>query len=348
MNNELPFVSIIVLNYNGKHHLHEFILSIENLNYPKSKFELLIVDNGSLDGSVEYLKKNYPWITLIVFEKNYGFAEGNNLALEYAKGEFIAFINNDTVVEKDWLIEMAKYALIEENAIFCSKMIRYDHKNIIVFCGSKLLFWGVPFSFEVYKEDYINKREEKIISFYADGCGMLIKKELFIKLGKFDKDYFAYAEDYDLSWKAWLSGCKIYCIPSSRFYHKISSTYGSRSDKYIFLLWRNSITNIIKYVEIKNLFKMLFFHLAFSFAVYLFLFVPEKKYKMIYPILKAYFYNLKDIKSAYYKRKDIQMKRVVSDSEMFNNGLIMSFKDSIRQNKEYLQRKKDFEQGYLD
>ncbi|MCC7572396.1 MAG: glycosyltransferase [Candidatus Methanofastidiosum sp.] len=347
ISDQLPYVSIIVVNYNGKHHISEFVESIKNLNYPKSRFELIIADNGSSDGSSNFIKKNYPWIRTIQFEKNYGFAEGNNLTVKYAKGEYIAFINNDTIVEKNWLSEMIKYAMIEQNAIYSSMMLRYDHRDIVVFCGSKLFAWGVPFSPHVYKFDYQLDIKEKIISFYADGCGMLLKKELFTDLGGFDKDYFAYAEDYDFSWKAWLYGYNVYCIPSSKFYHKISSTFGRRSSRGIHLLWRNNITNILKYTEAKNLFKIIFLHLIFSLSVYLALFIPEREYMMIFAIIKSYFSNIKNIRKIYRKRKIIQLNRTVSDYEISKIGIKFSLKESIKQNLKFIKRKKDFERGNM-
>ncbi|MCE5328889.1 glycosyltransferase family 2 protein [bacterium] len=102
----LPFVSIITVNYNGIFFLKKLFDSINNLNYPRDKFQVIMVDNASKDGSIDFVRKNYPFVEILTLEKNLGFAGGNNAGVKLARGDYIAFINNDCVVEREWLINM--------------------------------------------------------------------------------------------------------------------------------------------------------------------------------------------------------------------------------------------------
>ena len=114
-----PFVSIIVLNYNGKGYLKSCFSSLQLINYPRSKYEVVLVDNGSKDGSVEYVQKEFPWVRIVLLNQNFGFGGGNNKGVKFVKGEYIAFLNNDTQVTEDWLLELVQ-ASIDFSVPICS------------------------------------------------------------------------------------------------------------------------------------------------------------------------------------------------------------------------------------
>ena len=345
----VPFVSILVVNYNGKKHFDEFFNSMFNLEYPKTRYEIVVVDNGSSDGSVEYLVDKYseyikgrrfPKIKIIKLNKNYGFAEGNNIGVNYCDGEFIALINNDTVVDKYWLSELIKHAVKDPNAIYGSKMLWYIKKDYIVYHGGVYLAWGWPLHLKGFEKNS-DDQTEQILSVYADGCGMLISKSLFLKLGGFDKSYFAYAEDYELSWKAWLQGYRVYFIPTAKFYHKVSSTLGRISPNYIYLLWRNQLRNIIKFVELHNLLIMLPLFILHTIATYLILLVEGHPLTII-PMIKAYLKVLSELPTLIEIRREIQSRRVVRDRDLKKLGLILSFRESIMKSLDLLRKRKKF------
>src|ERR1700674_3175100 len=106
MPSELPSVSVVVLNWNGKGHLTACLDSLLALDYPASKLQILLCDNGSTDGSVKFVRKGFPKVTVVSLDRNYGFAEGNNRAAKEAMGEWVAFLNNDMWVEPQWLKNM--------------------------------------------------------------------------------------------------------------------------------------------------------------------------------------------------------------------------------------------------
>src|SRR5436190_2997233 len=107
-NPKLPTVSVVVLNYNGLKHLDTCFLSLGALEYPKDRLELILTDNGSSDGSVEFMRKRFPQVRVVETGGNLGFAAGNNFGVERATGQYVAFLNNDTRVEPDWLSELVK------------------------------------------------------------------------------------------------------------------------------------------------------------------------------------------------------------------------------------------------
>src|SRR3990170_8146316 len=120
----LPLCSIVALNYNGKEHLEECFNSIREMNYPKSRYELIMVDNGSKDNSVNFARKKFPWVKILKLDKNYGFAEGNNRGMEVARGKYVIILNNDTKVDKNFLLELVKVA---------------ENNKKIAACGAKIL-----------------------------------------------------------------------------------------------------------------------------------------------------------------------------------------------------------------
>src|SRR5665647_2274421 len=113
----LPSVSIIVLNYNGRKYLDDCFSSLAKISYPKSRFEVILVDNFSSDGSVGYVRNMYPWVKVAPLSKNYGFTGGNNVGAGLAKGEYLVFLNNDVVVDVDWLKALVNVVLTHPDAI---------------------------------------------------------------------------------------------------------------------------------------------------------------------------------------------------------------------------------------
>jgi len=129
MDVDWPVASVVVLNYNGLRFLDDCFRSLERLEYPRDRLEVIMVDNGSTDGSVAYVQDVYPWVRVIVNKVNLGFAGGNNVGLETARGEYILTLNNDTRVEPTWLVELVRVAESEPR---------------VGMCASKMLFMSQP------------------------------------------------------------------------------------------------------------------------------------------------------------------------------------------------------------
>lgn len=249
-----PKITISIINLDGKEYLDECLKSIANLNYPKDKIEVIVVDNYSKDDSIKFLENNFPEIRVIRNPQNYGFARANNQAAEIASGEYIAFLNNDTKVDPDWLIELLR-PVYGSRDVICSgsKVLSFDGKNID-FAGGMINFEGKGFQIDYglpLEKDIHNI--ERYLPF-VNGGAMLIQKDIFIKAGGFDEDFFAYYEDVDLGWRLWVLGYKVIFAPKSVVYHMHHGTSKNFSDdKLRFLKERNSLISIFKNYDENNL-----------------------------------------------------------------------------------------------
>ncbi len=235
---KLPKCSIIVLNYNGKDLLDDCFTSLRKLNYPKKQHEIIMVDNGSTDGSINYAKSKYPWLKIVKLDKNYGFSEGNDKGIHHAKGDYIIFLNNDTKVERNWLIELVKVAMSSDKIAICGSKMINQHNNGIISLGGrgKLNFWGIP------KIDTPTNLKGFIEAFWVPGGALLIKKSVLNKLEYcFDPSYFAYFEEHDLCWRVRLLGYSVIYVPTSVVHHKYKATASKFGDLLDFYHYRNKI-----------------------------------------------------------------------------------------------------------
>lgn len=211
------FVSIIIVNYNGEFYLDRCLDSLKDTTYPN--FEVIVIDNNSSDRSSDLVKSKYPYVKLIELKKNLGFAPANNLGAEVGKGDFYIFLNNDTIVTKTWLYELVKAIVGSQDdkvAIAQSFLVRQDGE--IDSSGDFIDKFGRPYSSKL--ENPPDGRH--IMS--ARAASMIIKKEVFWKLGGFEEIFFASFEDVHLGWKAWIAGYKVILASNSIVYHFTGQT----------------------------------------------------------------------------------------------------------------------------
>jgi len=239
LKSKLPFCSIIVLNYNGEKVIAKCIETLMFLDYPQKNYEIIIVDNNSTDKSKNIINKfvkNFKYIKKIYLNANYGFSKGNNVGIKAAKGRYIALLNNDAFVEKNWL--KAQLQVFKENEmVFATTSKIYIlrslnnsdkfKKQFIQNAGSLVFQDGygrdigsiVDYEhsqlYEVDKQQYDEIREVYSIC----GAGCMIRKDLLEKLGYLDESFFFYYEDTDLSERARFCGYKLKYVPKAITYH---------------------------------------------------------------------------------------------------------------------------------
>ena len=226
LNNNSPTISIIILNWNGLEDTIECIESLERLTYPN--YEIIVVDNGSTDGSQEAIMKRFPEVALIQNSENLGFAGGHGKGIRYASGEYIAFLNNDTIVDPRWLDELIKPFLTTNERIGAtnSTSISYRNRDEVQYGGNGAIniFGQVRASNRV---EYGIKETHAI-----SGDSFMMKKEVIDGLEEFlCPEYFAYYEDIDLSWRLINKGYKLIYSPKSIVYHKGGMTSRKISDR---------------------------------------------------------------------------------------------------------------------
>jgi len=242
MKRRFPKVFIIILTYNNKSEYFACLESLKKLDYPN--FEVLIIDNASKDGTASLIKKDFPFFKLIENKRNLGFAKGNNLGIKYALkrgAEWICLLNSDTVVKSDFLQKMFQVAL-KENADLLGPKILYHKSDLIWAAGGQVnLLTGVTkHLFGGKKSASVPQREYQ--ADYLPFCAVLIKSEVFRKIGFIDPDYFLLFEDTDFCLRAKRAGFKLLVVPSAIIWHRVSSSFkGTHSPLYLYYFTRNKI-----------------------------------------------------------------------------------------------------------
>jgi len=221
-----PKVSIIILNWNGSKDTIDCLKSLENLNYPN--FEIVLLDNGSTDNSIGIFRAQMPnfknKITLIKNKENLGFPAGNNVGIKYAiehGTNYVLLLNNDTVVDKNFLKEMMTVGESGNKiGILGPKIYFFADPKRIWFGGGKFNWFSGSSHIDFGKQDFDANGNPKETNFIT-GCAMLIKKEVFKKIGFLDERFFLYYEDTDFCLRAKKAGFQCFFVPKAKIWHKI-------------------------------------------------------------------------------------------------------------------------------
>jgi GT2 family glycosyltransferase len=237
-----PLFSVIILNWNGRHLLQECLDTVRSQSF--RDFEAIVVDNGSTDGSVEWLKEYWDeGISIVSLPSNLGFAGGNNAGIRIARGKFVVLLNNDTAVDPGWLAALAEAVRRHPDAgMFTPKILNYYRRDEIDNTGLVIYPDGLARGRHRLEKDdgRFDKEDEALI---PSGCAGVYRKEMLDEVGLLDDAFFAYAEDVDLGLRGrW--GC--YYVPKAIVYHKYSETTGAYSPRKAFLVERNRFWVLMK------------------------------------------------------------------------------------------------------
>ena len=223
-----PKVFIVILNYNGKEVIKKCLTSVFKLDYPD--FEVVIIDNNSTDGSFEIAKSTFSKASFIKNEENLGFSAGNNLGIRFAierMAQYVLVLNNDTEVEKDFLKKLVEEGEKNKLVGILSPVIFNGNTKEVWFSGGKVDWLRMKSQHETGI-----KKEESYETEYITGCAMLIKAEVFKKIGLFDENFFLYWEDADFSVRAKRDGFKNIVVSSSWIYHTEESQKANKNKIY--------------------------------------------------------------------------------------------------------------------
>ena len=325
-----PYVSVIVLNFNGKRYLRNCLSSLRLINYSKSQYEVLLVDNGSTDGSKELVAQEFPWVRIISLNQNFGFGGGNNRGVKFAKGDYIAFLNNDTQVSKDWLIELVKASIDNSVSICAGKTVLMKNHNLIDYAGGKFTINGRGYSVDFLKPD--NGKKDCYFTAYPCAASMLIDATVFRELSGFDEDYFACLDDTDMGWRGWLSGHETLFCPLSFVYHHYGGTAGEGrlSPMKTFHGTKGPIIAILKNLELKNLFSGIVLALSYDLVEALLL-IRSSNLECLGMKIKAYFWLIRNLGSILRKRQFIQKTRKFSDKWLLDMGFLATLSETFRE-----------------
>ena len=222
-------VNIFVLNWNGRALTFDCLDSLKKISYPN--VNVVVIDNGSTDGSVASIKDKYPEIELIELPENLGFADGNNVGFISVKdkADYTIFLNNDTIVDSNFVEPLINELQLESNTKQTGPKIYYaDNPETIWFAGGKVNLWtGFIWHIGIRKKDSHDYSKKQEID-YATGCCVCMRTEDFESIGMFDHSFSMYAEDVDLSLRFKKRGGDIVFIPESKVWHKVSASMGGQ------------------------------------------------------------------------------------------------------------------------
>ena len=309
-------VSIIIVNWNGLHHLKKCLPSLYKSRF--KNFEVILVDNGSVDKSLSYISKYYPKVRVILNSENVGFAPANNQGLAKAQGEYILLLNNDTVLTTDFLRPLVN-ALDSDPSLGAvqSKILSMDNPKLLDSVGSFFTSTGILYHYGYHQVDR-KKYAKSIYTYSAKGACMMIRRKVIDIVGLFDDRFFAYFEESDLSHRIWLAGYMIKYIPESVIYHKIGGTSNSMQNSFIqFHSFKNRINSYIKNLDTQSLVLFLPFHLLLCEAIAV-AFIFKNRFDLFKAINRSLLWNIVHLSETLKLRKNVQdMMRKKSDSEIF-------------------------------
>ena len=238
-------VSVVIPNFNGIAFLDSVLASLEGQTL--NNFEVILVDNGSTDGSCSFVTANYPWVHLIELSENFGFCGAVNAGIRAAKAPYVLLLNNDTEVKEDFVEEMLAAIRRHKNAFSCgARMVQYHDRDKLDDVGNYYCALGWSFARGRGKDIHAYETEDKIFSACAGAA--IYRKKIIEKIGYFDEEHFAYLEDTDIGYRARIYGYENWYAAKAIVYHVGSGTSGSRYNQFktryssrnnIYLIYKN-------------------------------------------------------------------------------------------------------------
>lgn len=302
-----PLVSIILVTYNGKSCIDECLMSIENQTY--NNFEVIIVDNNSSDGTPELINRQYPYAKLVLNTVNSGYSGGSSEGLRHAHGEYVAVVNQDVVLDKDWLNQLVTMAEKYPKAgVIASNVLLYDDPEIVNAYGNEVHFTGLVFS------RFLGRSENECRMEYItapSGAAFLIRRNVIDDVGFIDEDFFMEYGDIDFVIRILLKGWQCLIIPSSKAYHKFIL---KMSPNRLFILERGRYLLLFKNYSFKTL--VLLFPsllltetLTWGYAIF-------QGRAFLTSKVMAYNWILKNLERILKKRNTVQKMRTIDDNAL--------------------------------
>lgn len=309
------FVSIVIVNYNGRHHLEYCLPALfETLLVP---FEVIVVDNASSDDSVEWTRTHYPQVTLLAEKENLGFGRGNLHGIRAARGEYVVLLNSDTQVTPDWLFHLLQPMVADPGiGTTCSTLRLMHHPDQLNARGGGMSRLGFSYDidfghpYQPPAEDAPNQLTDVL---FPSGAAMMVRKGEFLEMGGFDPAYFMYHEDVDLGWRYWLHGRRVVVCSKSVVFHAFGGTTKVEKGSS----WRDWMGNrhnlraLIKNYEFRNAWR--------TSARLILLWIRGRHWGLA---VHALWWNLLHIRGTLRERRRLQRLRRISDAELYARLLI--------------------------
>lgn len=244
-------VAVVILNWNGAEMLRQYLPSV--LQYSRDEAVVYVADNASTDGSVALLKEHFPEVRLILLEKNWGFADGYNKALNEIDAEYYLLLNSDIEVTHHWLTALVEFMDNRPEVAACQpkllSMTDRDNFEYAGACGGYLDAYGYPFCrgriFDTVERDN-GQYDHPTQIHWATGAALMVRARIYKEVGGLDGRFFAHQEEIEMCWRMRIRGYQIYCLPDSQVYHLGGGTLPKANPMKTFLNFRNNLTMLYK------------------------------------------------------------------------------------------------------
>jgi GT2 family glycosyltransferase len=323
--------SVVILNWNGLGFLKRFLGTLSDYS-SGPETEICVADNGSADGSVEWIKASYSNVRTIKLDRNYGFAGGYNRAIEQLDSEYIVLINSDIEVSRGWLQPLVSYMDENPDAASCQpKILSWDDKRYFEHAGAAGGFidrFGYPFCrgriLDVAEKDE-GQYDDVSEIFWSSGACMIVRAEAWKRCGGFDEDFFAHMEEIDLCWRFHRRGYKVGYVFDSVVYHIGGGSLSYGSPFKIYLNFRNSLFMMYKNLPDKGLWFLLFRRKILDGMAAL-RFLAEGRFSFFTAVFKAHMSYYSSLGILRKKRKAERLAGDGSASEhILNKSVVFEF-----------------------
>lgn len=323
--------AVVILNWNGKKLLKQFLSSVI-LHTVSEDSTVVVADNGSTDDSVDFMKKEYPDVPLIVLDRNYGFAEGYNKALEKVDSEYVVLLNSDVETTPGWITHLISFMDANPDvAAVQPKILSYNDKDKFEYAGAAGGFidkYGYPFcrgrilnTVETDEGQY----DKEIDVFWATGACMCVRLRDYQEAGGLDGKFFAHMEEIDLCWRFNARGRRVMCIPSTSVYHVGGASLSKDNPKKMYLNFRNNLLMLYKNVTQENFNRTFMFRYMFDFMAFGHLLL-KGKFKSAKAVIRAY-RDFFDMRKSYktVRAENTSKITVPNISSQFNKSILINY-----------------------
>jgi len=331
-----PSVAIVILNFNGRNYLGQFLPFVIASAYPNKK--IIVADNGSTDDSISFLNNNFQSVEVILIEKNLGFAGGYNEALKQIQSDYYILLNSDVEVTPNWIEGMIALMEADKTIAACQpKILSYYNKKLFEHagaCGGWIDKLGYVFArgrvFDICEEDHGQYNSAEKV-FWATGAALCIRAERFHEMDGFDDHLFAHMEEIDLCWRLHRKGYTIYCCPSSVVYHVGGGTLPKTNPRKVYLNFRNNFIMLLKNLPFSEAIWKIPLRIILDW-VFAFKSLLQKDVQSFTAVFKAQIGVIQWMGKRYnYQR--LPLKKIKNIPGVFNGSLVWAY---------FIQRKKHF------
>lgn len=323
-----PSVAVVILNWNGKQLLSDFLPGVVKTRY--ANLQLVVGDNASTDGSVDYVKANFPDIQVIVNDHNYGFAEGYNRILKQVSADYYVLLNSDVEVPENWIEPVIKAMGADSRIAAAQPKIKWQkNKTQFEYAGAAGGFLDInafPFCrgriFDQVEDDLGQYNDPKEI-FWASGAAFFIKRAQWEETGGLDPDLFAHMEEIDLCWRLKNLGYHIVYCPDAEVYHVGGGTLATNSPYKVFLNFRNNLMIMQKNLPALEAVWSITLRMTIDFVAWI-QFLIKGETKFAFAVNKAHFQFLANLRKTGSKRTKTQLT-YSKHTGVYHSSVVWSF-----------------------